>query len=699
MFNPDKPITKEKDEKLNRLNFIKNLSFAINHYDNKECLVIGLLGEWGSGKTSILNLAMNQINENREIFRYNPWIFSEENDLILNFFIELLEIIKKIESKNENDHELVETTKELSENITQYLKKFFNKSTISGNITLLHGISIGGSFTPNWEEKSLEESLGDLKEKINQGLKILDKKIIIIIDDIDRLSDNEVKQIFKLVKTVADFKNTIYILSFDKNMILNSLNKVQSYSSEKYLEKIIPIQIEVPEIDRTKLQKYFEDELIETLTTNEIEMNYEDFITISFNLRPFISNIRDINRFNNHLIFYLPFLKQEVNISNYLMILALQLFEDEIYNEIKNNKRFFAGTNSSSDRNERETINKNLNEIIAKNKKLGKDEIKNILFNLFPKLSTGYGSSWLKSWREDLRICHPDYFDKYFTLTIPENEISQRELNILFNFDNYESILDYVMELNKIGKSRELLEKIVSFNNKIPPKNIKNFIKLIIEKGDELDITYKGLFYQNEHFLVPNALSILLEKLDKSERLNYLKQLINNLNRNIFTIISFIKISEKEIENYGEDDFYKEKILLDKKQLKELNNIMLEKINMLAKTDELLDCYNLDEILYYWSKIENEKVVSEFLEESLNENKNSLKIIKGFEIIKSSRNLSEVFERVIISYTFTILERFIDLNKFKEIVLSIKNPSKDDKINIENFINELEKYLEKDSFY
>ena len=54
---------------------------------------------------------------------------------------------------------------------------------------------------------------------------------------------------------------------------------------------------------------------------------------------------------------------------------------------------------------------------------------------------------------------------------------------------------------------------------------------------------------------------------------------------------------------------------------------------------------------------------------------------------------------MIISYTFTILERFIDLNKFKEIVLSIKNPSKDDKINIENFINELEKYLEKDSFY
>lgn len=697
MFNPDKPITKEKDEKLNRLNFIKNLSFAINHYDNQECLVIGLLGEWGSGKTSILNLAMNEINENIEIFRYNPWIFSEENDLILNFFIELLEIIQKIESNNEDNQELVETTKELSKNITQYLKKFFNKSTISGNITLLHGISIGGSFTPNWEEKSLEESLGDLKEKINQGLEKLDKKIIIIIDDIDRLSDNEVKQIFKLVKTVADFKNIIYILSFDKNMILNSLNKVQSYSSEKYLEKIIPIQINVPEIDKTKLQGYFEDQLIKTLKTNKIEMSNEDFITISYNLRPFISNIRDINRFNNHLIFYLPFLKQEVNISNYLMILALQLFEDEIYNEIKNNKRFFAGTNSSSDRNEREAINKNLNEIIAKNKKLGKEEIKNILFHLFPKLSTGYGSSWLKSWREDLRICHPDYFDKYFTLTIPENEISQRELNLLFNFDNYDSILNQIEELNKIGKSRELLEKIISFNNKIPPKNIKNFIKLIIEKGDELDISYKGLYYHNEHHLAANALSILLEKLDKTERLNYLEQLINNLNKNIFTIISFIRITEKDIEKYGEDEFNNEKIPLNKEQIKELEKMMLGKIKILTKNNELLDCYNLDEILYFWSRIENENEVTEFFEECLKENKNSLKIIKGFEIIKSSHNLSEVFERVRISYTFTILERFVDLNKFKEIVLSIENPTNEDKINIDNFTNELEKYLEKDS--
>ena len=236
MFHPDKPIKKEEEDKLNRLNFIQNFSLAINNYNNPECLVIGLLGEWGSGKTSILNLSMNELNENFEIFRYNPWIFSEENDLILNFFIELLNMIKKIENDDENST-IIKTIKNLSSNIQIYSKKFLNNSTITGEVGIFP-ISIHGTFSPNWEDKSQEESLEYLKEQINQDLDKLNKKILIIIDDIDRLSDNEVKQIFKLVKTVADFNNIIYILSFERKMILESLDKVQTYSPEKYLEKI-----------------------------------------------------------------------------------------------------------------------------------------------------------------------------------------------------------------------------------------------------------------------------------------------------------------------------------------------------------------------------------------------------------------------------------------------------------------------------
>ena len=683
MFNPDKPITNKKDEKLNRLTFIENFSYAINHYDNSECLVIGLLGEWGSGKTSILNLAMNEINKDFEIFRYNPWIFSEENDLILNFFIELLEKIKKIERNNEKNYEIIETSKNLSNDIIQYSKKFLNKSTISGNITLPMGIGIGASFTPNWEEESSE----DLKERINQNLEKLDTKIITIIDDIDRLSDNEVKQIFKLVKTVADFKNIVYILSFDKKMVLESLSKVQSHSAEKYLEKIVQIQIEVPKIEISKLQNYFESELKNALDT-ENNISDEEFITISYNLKPFISNIRDVKRYCNHLKFYLPFLKQDVNQTDYLLLLALQLFENEIYNEIKNNKRIFAGTNSF-DRDEKEIVEKNLNEIISKkNKKLYENDINNLLYYLFPKLSTGYGRDWLNTWRQELKICHPDHFDKYFTLSIPETEISQLELNILFNYDNYDKIKEKVFEFDKEGKSRELLEKIIHFHEKIPEKNIKNFIKLIIENGDLLNISYKG-FSNNESHLTSIIISKLLKRLEYGERFKFLKSIINDLDKNIFTIIAFLSMEKLTIEKHADEPNSEEFIVLTLEEIEDLNKIILGKIKGLTENNRLLDCYNLDVILNYWASIENKENVSEFFESCLTNEENIIKIIQGFETKTSSQNLSEPFARIHTKFTFSVMEKFINLEEFKNTILSMNGGNE----YLDYFIEELNNYI------
>lgn len=686
MFNPDKPIKKEEEDKLNRLNFIQNFSLAINNYNNPECLVIGLLGEWGSGKTSILNLSMNELNENFEIFRYNPWIFSEENDLILNFFIELLNMIKKIENDGENST-IIKTIKNLSSNIQIYSKKFLNNSTITGEVGIFP-ISINGTFSPNWEDKSQEESLEYLKEQINQDLDKLNKKILIIIDDIDRLSDNEVKQIFKLVKTVADFNNIIYILSFERKMILESLDKVQTYSPEKYLEKIVQIQIEVPKIEIYKLQEYFEDELLKTLKTNEIEVNDEEFFTISYTLKPFVSNMRDVNRFINHLMFHLPFLKQEVNLIDYLLILALQLFENEIYNDIKDNKRFFAGENSSFNRDERAIIEEKLKRILLKNKKLNKENLKSILATLFPKLYTGYGTDWLSTWRYDLKICHPDHFDKYFTLSIPETEIGQLELNSLFNYDEYENIKEKVFEFDKEGKSRELIEKMIYFTEKIPDKNVRNFIKLIIENGDFLNIPYKG-FSINESQLTSIFISKLLKKLNSEDRLKFLKSIIHNLNNNIFTIISFLRMEELTIKKHENEPNSEDVIVLTMDEIEELNKIILEKIKFLTDDDKLLDCYHLDIILEYWALIENEKIVSEFLENCLKNKENIIKFIKGFEMKTSSHNLSEPFQRIHTGFNFKIMKKFINLEEFQNTILSMNNT--DEYLN--SFIEELKDYL------
>ena len=80
MFETDEPIKEFKEDLLNRTEFAKTFGNAINNYKNEDCLVIGLMGEWGSGKTSLINLSLKQI-EDKIIIHFNPWIFSEQNRL------------------------------------------------------------------------------------------------------------------------------------------------------------------------------------------------------------------------------------------------------------------------------------------------------------------------------------------------------------------------------------------------------------------------------------------------------------------------------------------------------------------------------------------------------------------------------------------------------------------------------------------
>ena len=79
-----------------------------------------------------------------------------------------------------------------------------------------------GKATEKAGEKS-SKNLSAVKSELNILLRDIDTKIIIVIDDIDRLNNTEIRQIFQLVKSLADFPHTIYLLSFDKNVIINGL--------------------------------------------------------------------------------------------------------------------------------------------------------------------------------------------------------------------------------------------------------------------------------------------------------------------------------------------------------------------------------------------------------------------------------------------------------------------------------------------
>ena len=186
IYNSDKPITLKEHDKFNRFKFSNRIAETVIRREDKEGLVIGLYGIWGEGKTSVLNMIQEKLNDNENILivNFNPWRFKDEDTLILNFFKNISEVLE-------------EELNTKIEKFGDFLKKY-------GTITSIFNIDlskIGETFS--------DTQLEILKDRISEFLEESKNKIVIIIDDIDRLDKQELFALFKLVKLTGDFSTKI----------------------------------------------------------------------------------------------------------------------------------------------------------------------------------------------------------------------------------------------------------------------------------------------------------------------------------------------------------------------------------------------------------------------------------------------------------------------------------------------------------
>ena len=198
------------------------------------------------------------------------------------------------------------------DNLKKLGKSLINMTSFSFNFGL-GSLSIDPEVNNTLSD---EETLLSLKNKISEEFKKLEKKVIIIIDDIDRLSDDEIKQIMMLVKSLADFPKVVYILSFDKDAVVGSLNNLKVYAPEMFLEKIIQIPIVVPEIRASQLDRLVTSYLDDFYKNyRDVDETYQkDFFDIYSYLKLFFDNLRDLYRYVNIITFYFSVIKDNVYI-------------------------------------------------------------------------------------------------------------------------------------------------------------------------------------------------------------------------------------------------------------------------------------------------------------------------------------------------------------------------------------------------
>jgi predicted KAP-like P-loop ATPase len=615
MFDPDRAIKSCDEDELRRCKYAKSLGKAILNYKDDNSLVISLQGKWGYGKTSIINMAIEHIDnldqdENEAIvIQFNPWLFSNQNQLVKKFFDEFMVAIK-------------------DETITNKLKSYVNKliPPIMGLAAIVDPSRAQAliSVSEQVDTQTEEESLESIRDEINKLILEKNCKIIVVIDDIDRLSDFEIRQIFQLVKLLADFPKTIYLLSFDKEIVVKALDEIQESSGEKFLEKVIQIPFEVPKINNADIERLLFNhlnELIEELK-DEFDLTYWGNIYHS-GFKYFFKNIRDVKRYINALKFNLEIIKDEINPVDFITIIAIQIFVNKLYQDIRNNKDLFAGVidyvDSRSFQSRKEQDLTIYNGIIENSESpINDKQLKELLMYMFPKLNTIYGrttypNEYLPIWRKEARICSPDHFYTYFELSIPKDEISPSEIKALISLSNdFEQFSDELLKLNEEKRINRFLERFEDYTQEVPEENIGNIINVLMDVGDKFINIPTSLMALDTPMKVGRIIYQLIWRIDnRDKRFEILKNAIEQSKNSIYTSVQEVAIEDQVHGKYGLAELPEpeEKWKVGSDQLVELEKIVCEKINEWVNNGKLIEHEHFDRIMYDWIRWEPEKTI------------------------------------------------------------------------------------------
>jgi len=327
-----------EEENLNRKEELKNFIKLTEElpYKLKSSYVIGVSGNWGYGKTSFIKMAKTVLNENmNNVFvEFNPWFSSGASNLTEDFFNTLdNEISKHIQTRN---------------TILKY-GKTLAKTNYPPNLLF------------NFKDFLTSDSpLKDRFLQISSLIEKLDKKVYILIDDLDRLDNVEVFEVLRLVRNTASFPNFIFIMAYDRSYLVNALENLKLYNPNKYLEKIIQFEIVLPRISsdvitnqlvekiNSQIDNIFEDQLLEKEAfkkqIREIILDWPEFFDNAkpkYKLRLIISeillNMRDVIRFSNSIAFSLKNHYTKIYLPDLFIVELLKFLNPELFARLYNN--------------------------------------------------------------------------------------------------------------------------------------------------------------------------------------------------------------------------------------------------------------------------------------------------------------------------------------------------------------------------
>lgn len=650
-YSTDRPIETGEQDLLGRASFSKQLGKAMYEYNGKDGLVIGLFGKWGTGKTSVINMAVNEItelaknNENRPIImKFAPWNYSDKDNLISMFFQSLKNKI------NVQDNE--ELKNKVGKALSDYAGAFDALALVpvvgSGVAAILKTLAQA-------EGTSLMEcaDLDETKEILEKALINAGKKIIIVIDDIDRLANSQIRDVFQLVKQVADFPNVIYLLAMDREVVRRALTDVHNIDGNEYLEKIIQVPFELPELKKSKLHNIFLNKLDQIINdfSDKVVWDTDYWSSVFRNcVEPYINTLRDVNRMINTFQFRYGMLYKEIALEDMVGMTTLEVLEPELYKWICNNKEavcggFMHGLLSHSS-NKPDYRNLYYNEF----KSLGIDpdlaiSCVSTMFPVFANDVSRYPYSYQPtlSIRSRMRIAYEERFDLYFMFDLDDIKVSRSIINAsIYEFDR--DVLSKIIEkINEEGNIVYFLEEIRSLVDKIPYKRLELIASVLLGLQEEFkEENSEKLFALSASDIAEYLMEDIIDRLKtEEEKYGIICSVIENIDITGLGIMTrFINRIELAYGRLAGNSEEKDKQIISLEHLKKLENIYVAKVRDIVNSGLILERNEFNKVFCLWKCFDKDGVEI-YLKELFKTEVNKLKFICAMATKWSSTNGSE----------------------------------------------------------
>jgi len=396
---------------------------------SKESFSVGITGGWGTGKTTMLNSIKDSIGDRAYVVEFNPWNSQSASQIITDFFSEI--------------------RNSLSDNYRTLAKPIMRYANLLADIPLNPVEKWVVSKVSGYVENDLSGS----KELLSRELKKLDRPLVVLIDDTDRLESSEMFEVLRLVRNTAKLPNVIYFVAYDKTYLVGQLKEKHIPDAAQYVEKIFPLEIAMPYAEKHMLISALYYDINKMLHSTQFtdwlyrNMSYADMTSAV----EILGSYRQVKRFARIYVTELRYMqsvfkKSELNIIDLFWLTMLQLTSHKTYESMFRSPESILDAEAEG--------NLRVYKLKDPLPESLKDDTKKILTKLFSRNNSPVNNG--------IRYC--DNYFNYFYMGLERGRISIQELEELLSAG--EEIDNKMKEVCNKKSSQSIYHRLNGYNFK-----------------------------------------------------------------------------------------------------------------------------------------------------------------------------------------------------------------------------------------